>query len=62
MEYACREYACHAVDFLARRTRLAFLNVRAAEEALPRIVDLMGEHLKWNSERKKQEMREAEVN
>ncbi|CAH8479895.1 unnamed protein product [Schistosoma guineensis] len=60
VEYACREYACHAVDFLARRTRLAFLNVRAAEEALPRIVDLMGEHLKWNSERKKQEMREAE--
>ncbi|KAK4473463.1 hypothetical protein MN116_002830 [Schistosoma mekongi] len=60
VEYACREYACHVVDFLARRTRLAFLNVRAAEEALPRIVDLMGEHLKWNSERKKQEMLEAE--
>ncbi|CAH8470849.1 unnamed protein product [Heterobilharzia americana] len=60
VEYACREYACHVVDFLARRTRLAFLNVQAAQEALPKIVDLMGEHLKWSNERKKQEMKLAE--
>lgn len=36
--YAAREEMCEsAVDFLARRTRLAFLDIRAAEEALPRV-------------------------
>lgn len=38
MVYAAREEMCeNAVDFLARRTRLAFLDIRAAEEALPRV-------------------------
>ena len=31
------EYACHVKDFIARRTRLAFLNVQAARECLPRV-------------------------
>lgn len=42
MKYGIKEYACTAVDMISRRTRLAFLNVQAAEEALPRIVELMG--------------------
>ncbi|CAL8104799.1 unnamed protein product [Calicophoron daubneyi] len=57
--WACREYACHAVDFLARRTRLAYLNAIAAQEALPHIVDLMGAELGWDKTRKKKELEEA---
>ncbi|KAH9642780.1 hypothetical protein HF086_010433 [Spodoptera exigua] len=37
IRYGCREYARTAVDMIARRLRLAFLNVQAAAEALPTI-------------------------
>uniref|UniRef100_A0A5S6Q981 glycerol-3-phosphate dehydrogenase n=1 Tax=Trichuris muris TaxID=70415 RepID=A0A5S6Q981_TRIMR len=57
--YAVKEYACTAVDFLSRRTRFAFLNTYAAEEALPRVVELMGEELHWNKEEKKRQMASA---
>ena len=44
-----------AVDVLARRTRLSFLNAHAALDALPRIVDIMADEFGWSySERKKQ--------
>jgi glycerol-3-phosphate dehydrogenase len=44
-----------AIDVLARRTRLSFLDAHAALDALPRIVDIMAEELGWSySERKKQ--------
>jgi glycerol-3-phosphate dehydrogenase len=46
-----REYACTAIDIIARRTRLAFCNANAAEEALPRIVEIMAGELKWNKAR-----------
>ena len=45
------EYARRALDVVARRTRLAFLNVAAANEALPVIVDIMGRELGWSSEK-----------
>ncbi|KAG6853559.1 hypothetical protein C0991_003229 [Blastosporella zonata] len=49
------EYALTAVDVLARRTRLAFLNIQAALDALPYVVDIMAEELNWShAERKKQ--------
>lgn len=51
--YAIKEYACTALDIIARRTRLGFLNVQAADEALPRIVQIMGKELNWSEERKK---------
>lgn len=51
--YGVREYACTAVDMIARRIRLAFLNVEAAQEALPEIVNIMAEELNWNEEEKK---------
>lgn len=51
--YGVREYARTAVDMISRRTRLAFLNVQAAEEALPRIVDIMGKELNWSEQKKK---------
>uniref|UniRef100_A0A8C4QKA0 Glycerol-3-phosphate dehydrogenase n=1 Tax=Eptatretus burgeri TaxID=7764 RepID=A0A8C4QKA0_EPTBU len=54
--YAVQEYACTAIDVLARRTRLAFLHVQAADEALPRIVDILAQELGWNSKRKKAEL------
>ncbi|RDB14833.1 Glycerol-3-phosphate dehydrogenase, mitochondrial [Hypsizygus marmoreus] len=49
------EYAQTAIDVLARRTRLCFLNVQAALEALPHVVDIMADELHWSlSERKEQ--------
>jgi glycerol-3-phosphate dehydrogenase len=56
VRYAVRhEYAQTAVDVIARRTRLAFLNAQAALEALPKVIDLMAEELSWNSTRKAKE-------
>ncbi|OJD20489.1 hypothetical protein ACJ73_08175 [Blastomyces percursus] len=53
VRYATRvEFAQTPVDVLARRTRLAFLNAQAALEALPTIIDIMAEELKWDSKRK----------
>lgn len=37
---------------IARRMRLAFLNVQATQEALPGIIDVMAEELKWSKEEK----------
>lgn len=49
------EYAQTAVDVLARRMRLSFLNVQAALEALPQVIDLMGDELRWSRARKEME-------
>ncbi|GKZ73927.1 mitochondrial glycerol-3-phosphate dehydrogenase [Aspergillus niger] len=60
IRYAVRhEYAQTATDVIARRTRLAFLNAEAALEALPNIIDLMGEELKWDKNRKDSEWKES---
>lgn len=59
VKYGIKEYACTAVDMISRRTRLAFLNVQAAEEALPRIVELMGRELNWSELRKQEELEMA---
>ncbi|RPA71651.1 DAO-domain-containing protein [Ascobolus immersus RN42] len=60
VRYCVREeYAQTASDILARRTRLAFLNVQAALEALPRVVDIMAEELHWDGRRKEREWRET---
>lgn len=53
VRYGVREYACSAVDMIARRLRLAFLNVQAAQEALPTVIDIMAEELKWDEAEKK---------
>lgn len=44
---------------IARRLRLAFLNVQAAQEALPGIVDIMAEELHWSADEKKKQQKEA---
>ncbi|KAK6485135.1 glycerol-3-phosphate dehydrogenase [Huso huso] len=59
VQYAIKEYACTAIDIIARRTRLGFLNVQAAEEALPGIVEIMGKELKWSEQKKKEELEAA---
>ena len=60
VRYAVRhEYAQTAVDVLARRTRLAFLNAQAALEALPDVIDLMAEELKWDKKRKDVEWKDT---
>ncbi|EKX53383.1 hypothetical protein GUITHDRAFT_84416 [Guillardia theta CCMP2712] len=58
--FACRwEYACTAVDVLARRTRLAFLDSHAAELALPRVLDIMQKELGWSNRRREKERTDA---
>ena len=59
VRYAVKEYAATAVDILARRLRLSFLNVQAAEEALPRIIDIMAEELKWSRSEKQKQTEDA---
>lgn len=60
IRYAVRhEYAQTAVDVLARRTRLAFLNAQAALEALPKVIDLMAEELHWDRHRQDREWRDS---
>ncbi|PIK60970.1 putative glycerol-3-phosphate dehydrogenase, mitochondrial isoform X1 [Apostichopus japonicus] len=55
--YAVRkEYAQTVIDVIARRTRLAFLNVQATEEALHRISDIMGQELNWSKAKKEEEI------
>ncbi|KFG81306.1 glycerol-3-phosphate dehydrogenase [Metarhizium anisopliae] len=53
------EAACTAADVIARRTRLAFLDVDVALHALPRVIDLLAEELAWSESRKEQEWRDT---
>lgn len=59
IKYAVQEYACTVVDFLARRTRLAFLNAQAAADAIPKIADIMAKELKWSKAKKEAEIADA---
>lgn len=59
VRYGVREYACSAIDMIARRMRLAFLNAQAASEALPQVVDIMAEELKWSKEEKERQLKAA---
>lgn len=58
--WACRrEYACTAVDVIARRTRLSFLNAEASLEALPKVIDIMAREHKWSSREKERQFKAA---
>uniref|UniRef100_A0A6B2E8E4 Glycerol-3-phosphate dehydrogenase n=1 Tax=Phlebotomus kandelakii TaxID=1109342 RepID=A0A6B2E8E4_9DIPT len=59
IRYGVREYACTTIDMIARRLRLAFLNCQAAQEALPGIVEIMAEELKWSKEEKEKQLKIA---
>ncbi len=54
-----KEMAQTAVDVLARRTRLSFLDQKAAIQALPRVIELMAHELSWNENRCESERKEA---
>ncbi|KAL6863535.1 glycerol-3-phosphate dehydrogenase [Trichoderma novae-zelandiae] len=53
------EAACTAADLISRRTRLAFLDIENALRALPRVIDVMAEELKWSNVRKELEWKDA---
>lgn len=57
--YGVREFARTAEDILARRTRLAFLNLEAAIECLDRVIEIMAKELQWDSERKAEEKKQT---
>jgi glycerol-3-phosphate dehydrogenase len=60
VRYAVKhEYALTAVDAIARRMRLSFLDAQATLDALPRVVDIMGEELGWSLDRKTKEIERA---
>lgn len=53
------EYAVHATDVLARRLRLGFLDNRAAQMALPRVVAIMAFALGWDDVKVRQELNDG---
>ncbi|KAE8714749.1 Glycerol-3-phosphate dehydrogenase [Hibiscus syriacus] len=56
---ARNEYCESAVDFIARRSRLAFLETDAASHALPRIIEILAVEHNWDKSKQKQEMQKA---
>jgi glycerol-3-phosphate dehydrogenase len=60
IEYAVKyEYALHAMDVLARRLRLAFLDNAACIEALPKVIDIMTHLLSWDQTKKQTQWDES---
>lgn len=54
------EYAQKPLDVLLRRTRLGFVDARAALGALPEVVRVMGDALGWDVRRRQEEARRGE--
>lgn len=50
-----REMGYTVTDVLARRTRLAFLDIGSARRALPRVLEIMGDELGWDPARRREE-------
>uniref|UniRef100_A0A1I8JNF3 glycerol-3-phosphate dehydrogenase n=1 Tax=Macrostomum lignano TaxID=282301 RepID=A0A1I8JNF3_9PLAT len=58
VRWACQEYACRAIDILARRTPgLPSPTCTRAAEALPRVVAIMAEELGWSDEKCREEFK-----
>lgn len=55
------EYCETPEDFVARRTRLAFLDKAACLEALPRVVELMAAEKRWSRARQREELSRAKA-
>ncbi|CAI9296151.1 unnamed protein product [Lactuca saligna] len=56
---ARNEYCESAVDFIARRSRLAFLDTDAAGRALPRVIQILADEHRWDKKRQKEEFQTA---
>jgi len=54
------EYTLTAIDFLSRRTRISFLNNVSAMDALPFVIDYMGNLLNWDKLRREEEHKKRE--
>ncbi|KAG5474586.1 hypothetical protein LSCM4_03759 [Leishmania orientalis] len=52
---AQREHCEHVMDFIARRTRIAFVNAAQAEEVVPRVTELMGQVKGWGGSQRNAE-------
>jgi len=53
------EYALTTMDVLARRTRLAFLDKKACQSAIPAVNSLMTKLLKWDQQQQQQDLHDA---
>lgn len=57
VKYAVEEeFACTAVDVLARRTRLAFLDAKEAWKATPKVIEMMAALRGWDRQRCEREL------
>lgn len=56
---AHNEHCENIMDFVARRTRMAFIDVAKAEQAVPRVAELMGQAKNWSASRRTEEMKRA---
>ncbi|PIA37234.1 hypothetical protein AQUCO_03000074v1 [Aquilegia coerulea] len=56
---ARNEYCESAVDFIARRSRLAFLDTDAAGRAVPRIIEILAAEHKWDKSRQEKELQKT---
>ena len=55
--YAVQHEHCETIsDFLSRRSRLSFLNVVEARDAMPRVADIMAVEKGWSNTRKAKEI------
>jgi glycerol-3-phosphate dehydrogenase len=59
VRYACQEYVRHVSDYIAFRSRLAFLNTHAAGQAIGVVADIMAEELHWDTATKQREVAQA---
>ncbi|KAG9403447.1 mitochondrial glycerol-3-phosphate dehydrogenase [Aphanomyces cochlioides] len=55
-----QEFAVKAVDVLARRTRLAYVDSTASEEVMDKVISMMAQLLKWDKKRCAAEKEEAQ--
>ncbi|KAI5071319.1 hypothetical protein GOP47_0013570 [Adiantum capillus-veneris] len=58
---ARNEYCETAVDFIARRSRLAFLDTNAAGRSLGRVIEILAAEHRWDRSRKKSELARAKA-
>jgi len=59
--YCCRyEYCARVEDFIARRTRLAFLDTESCAKAIPKVAELMAAELGWGGFKTRGEIKAAQ--
>jgi glycerol-3-phosphate dehydrogenase len=62
VRYACRhEYAETLIDVVARRMRLAFIDVRATQQVIPEVTLIMTQEKKWSSAERQRQLQLLEA-